>query len=87
MMSELSLLQCAFTISFNALLSLISLMFTAMLSSKYDSNENPMMNMGSIPLYLMHISQKLGRSLKIFMNSESFILTFLIRLRNFLLLG
>ena len=46
-----------------------------------------MIGLGSVLLYLMHISQKLGSSCKIFMNSESFIPTFLTGSHRFLLLG
>ena len=50
---------------------------------KYYPNKNPTIGLDSVLLYLMYILQKLGPSCKNFMNSESFIPTFLTKSYSF----
>ena len=71
----------------STLLPLISLISMAMLSLKCVPNEKPTMGLGSVLLYLMHTSQELGSSFKIFINSESLTPAFLTKSHSFLLLG
>lgn len=59
----------------------------AMLSLKYDNNENTTMGLGPVFMYQIHISHELASSCNISINSVTFIPALLTRSYNILLLG